>query len=82
MDSKLELLQNMTPEDLQIKEEFLFEMDGPTEDENSPKNYVFASGAIAIFKQLNEFRNVKEKIDCLIATVSLICNSVINYVTR
>ncbi len=45
------------------------------------KSYIFSTGAIALFKQISELRNVGEKIDCIMATVQLICNSVKNYIS-
>eukprot|EP01117_Protostelium_nocturnum_P015181 TRINITY_DN5856_c0_g1_i1.p1 TRINITY_DN5856_c0_g1~~TRINITY_DN5856_c0_g1_i1.p1 ORF type:complete len:737 (-),score=234.99 TRINITY_DN5856_c0_g1_i1:412-2622(-) len=74
-------LSNVTPLSLGISRELclLMEESGTSDVGDGASSYVFAIGAINLLKQLTEIRNVKEKMDCLVATVQLICNSVKNY---
>jgi hypothetical protein len=45
----------------------------------SPASYVFSAGAIALLRELPAHKNVLDKVNCLLATVQMICNSVKNY---
>eukprot|EP01119_Soliformovum_irregulare_P012848 TRINITY_DN3352_c2_g1_i2.p1 TRINITY_DN3352_c2_g1~~TRINITY_DN3352_c2_g1_i2.p1 ORF type:complete len:594 (-),score=192.32 TRINITY_DN3352_c2_g1_i2:2-1783(-) len=71
---KIDQLANITPEILGIKPEFCIvdEVDG---------GLVFSTGAVSILREVREYRSLRDKLNCLVATVQLISNSVVNYVT-
>ncbi|PRP87878.1 hypothetical protein PROFUN_02615 [Planoprotostelium fungivorum] len=50
-------------------------------DTHSSVQYIFSMGAISLLKNLPDFTTVTEKMDCLVATVQMICNSVKNYMS-
>jgi hypothetical protein len=51
------------------------------EEVEGKQSYVFSMGAITLFKQMHDWQNLSEKINCIVATIQVICNSVTNYIT-
>lgn len=75
ISSKLKLLKDYTPKDLDIEDKFCIIQPPQNPETKAQPEYVFVTGSLNLLERLSELRNISDKLDLLTATVHYISTS-------